>query len=341
MYRFHLDSALVPVSATDADIDNGQQEIDYERLYDLRTGRRDESCHSTLTLITPLREVAALTRDLRSLRAVNLESRAEGDRTGLWDCHVTLRGRKCDGSRRSVVPIHLPWKRDESTLCLVNLTAAKLDNLRGADTSSLDDMFKFTRKLGFNFAPREYTGIDWKVTGNHHTGDRKLLGFLERFDRLFSIDLVSECLMNEADLRGIDNRWRKVFHLGSWDDWVGRVDEEVYERRCSMIPDRRASHFEGRYHSHCGLCNPHFQLRRLNRFSRDLWQDQLNSSSFLPRAGPVQNQIARIGMRFRTSGHEDLRILFMDDEARSKNIEHTKADMDICADELDSNSFGD
>lgn len=178
----------------------------------------------TQAFLVPLEEVRDLTRELRSLRRVNREARYEGESS--FDGSLRLNQTEQGGTTDLCPPINLPWKANQNFFCLVDFDAFVTDCLNGVSTVLIDQIFSTVRLLGFS--------IDRTLKYGFESFDNygEFAGFISRFTKVHHVALVSDRLMAEADLENISDGLRSTFTLSCWDDWVGRVQEDVIGPHC-------------------------------------------------------------------------------------------------------------
>lgn len=216
VYRFQLQFSLIP----DSEMSDDEEETEEPQAF-----------------LAPLKEVRDLTRDLRSLRRVNTESRYEGER--VFDSCLRLNQTEEGGTSDLCRPINLPWKNTWNFFCFVNLTESDLECLERASTSLIAHVFKTVRFLGL--------GINRGIEGGlEYTEDYSAFAkFILRFPQIQQVALVSDQLMSEADLDNINDEIRYTFALSCWIDWVGRVQEDVIGSHCHATEiDTREEHLE-------------------------------------------------------------------------------------------------
>lgn len=203
VYRFYLQFSLIP------DSEMSDEKDDTEELQ---------------AFLTPLKEVRDLTRDLRILRRVNTESRYEGER--LFDSYLCLNQTEEGGTSDLCPPINLPWKNDRNFFSFVSLTECDLECLEKASTKLIAQVLKTIRLLGLDFDKRLVYGPD-------NEGDYSVFAqFILLFSQIREVRLVSDQLMSEADLDDINDEIRSMYAFSCWDDWVGRVQEDVIGSHC-------------------------------------------------------------------------------------------------------------
>lgn len=167
----------------------------------------------------PLDEVRHLTRELRSLRRVNREARYEGE--SLFDGSLRLNQTEQGGTTDLYPPINLPWKANQNFFCFVDLDEFVLECLDRASTVFIDQVFTTVRMLGLDMD----SAIDFGIEAID--GYSSFAEFILLFTEVHYVALVGDRLMSEAELENIDDELRSTFTLSCWDDWVGRVQEDV------------------------------------------------------------------------------------------------------------------
>ncbi|KAK2598407.1 hypothetical protein N8I77_011827 [Diaporthe amygdali] len=182
-----------------------------------RTHDGDETFDFMEYFLFPSEEVRDLTRDLRSLRKVNKESRHESER--LFDSCLHLNQTKQGETSRSFPPISIPWKRDQNYLCLKSQNVvAGFD--RKNDMAFIEQAFENVRLLAF--------GVDdslWRLLASA-AGVTSLAGLITCCPNVQHVALVSDLLMYDGMNSSFD-MIRAGFGASFWDDWVGRVKEGV------------------------------------------------------------------------------------------------------------------
>lgn len=176
--------------------------------------------------VVPLEEVRDLTRDLRSLRSVNTECRHEGE--PLFDNCLRLNQTEQGGTTDLCPPISLPWKGYRNFFCLVGATELDMIRAEQANTTLIDQIFKTVQLLGFGVD----RALDNGLYGYDSTDFAVYGGFILRFTQIRHVALVSDQLMSETDLDGIGDDIRSCFTLSCWDDWYGRVHEDIIDSHC-------------------------------------------------------------------------------------------------------------
>lgn len=268
VYRFQLQFSIIPESEMSDD---------------------EEETEQPQAFLTPLKEVRDLTHDLRSLRRVNTESRYEGER--LFDSCLRLNQTEEGGTSDLCPPINLPWKNDLNFFCFVNLTESDLACLEAASTNLIAHVFKTVRLLGLGID----RGLEYGLAESEDYDD--FAGFILLFPQIQHVALVSDLLMSEADLDNIDDDIRYSYALSCWDDWAGRVHEDVIG---SCIEDPK-------------VVTKEEHLTSLEEFAgRMRYYDDTHSES-----GGVLWEIG-YGMIFRTK--EDFGYLLLDDETLEELI---------------------
>lgn len=174
--------------------------------------------------VEPLEEVKDLTRELRSLRKVNRESRYEGE--SLFDSCLRLNQTEQGDTTDLYPPISLPWKHNPSFFCFVGLDELDLEYLVKASTTFIAQVFSTVRLLGI--------GVDRTLEDGIPDFDEysEIAEFILLFSEIHHVALVSDRLMSEADLEYIDDDIRSAFTLSCWNDWAGRVQEDVIGSQC-------------------------------------------------------------------------------------------------------------
>lgn len=219
VYRFQLQFSLIP----DSEMSDDEEETEEPQAF-----------------LAPLKEVRDLTRDLRRLRRVNTESRYEGER--LFDSYLRLNQTEEGGTKDVCSPINLPWKSDRNFFCFVNLTESDLERLDQASTNLIAHVFKTVRLLGIGITSRLEDGP------NDTEEYSDIAQFILRFPQIQQVALVSDKLMSKVDLENINDNLRSNFALSCWDDWVGRVQEDVIGSHChSTEIDTGREHMEALY----------------------------------------------------------------------------------------------
>lgn len=170
--------------------------------------------------LVPSEEVKDLTRELRSLRRVNTECRHEGER--LFDNCLRLNQTEQGDTTDLHPPISLPWKGSRNFFCLFDVSEIEL-RFVGTSTRFIDQIFNTVQLLGFGMDRRHRLGLDRCPS----LVCENFVGFISKFTQIRNVSLVSDKLMSEEDLHDIDNEVRSSFTLSSWDDWFGRVHEDV------------------------------------------------------------------------------------------------------------------
>jgi hypothetical protein len=171
--------------------------------------------------LVPLEEVGYLTSELRSLQRVNTESRHEGERL-FGSClrfNQTEKGEATD----LCPPINLPWKGTRNFFCFVGLDEPDVACLLKANTALIDQVFSTVELLGLGLDRAIEVDIDYYFD---------FAEFILLLPKIRHASVVSDLLMSEADLDNIDEDTRSNFTLSSWNDWVGRVPEDVITSHC-------------------------------------------------------------------------------------------------------------
>lgn len=203
VYRFRLKFSSTP----DSEMSDDEEEAEVPQAF-----------------LVPLDEVGHLTCELRSLRKVNREARYEGE--SLFDGSLRLNQTEQGGTTDLCPPINLPWKANQNFFCLVDFDGFVTDCLYGVSTVLIDQIFSTVRLLGFGMDRTLEYGIE--IFENHS----EFTEFISRFTKVHHVALVSDRLMSEADLENISDDLRSTFTLSCWDDWVGRVQEDVIGSHC-------------------------------------------------------------------------------------------------------------
>lgn len=201
VYRFRLEFSSIPDSVSSDDDD-------------------EEEAEAPQAFLVPLEEVRHLTRELRSFRSVNREARYEGE--SLFDGSLRLNQTEQGGTTDLYPPINLPWKANRNFFCFVNLDGSVLQCLDTASTIWIDHAFTTVRMLGLGMDNAVDFGIE--ALGGYSSFAEFILLFTEVHD----VALVGDRLMSEAELQNIDDDLRSTFTLSCWNDWVGRVQEDVF-----------------------------------------------------------------------------------------------------------------
>lgn len=305
--------------------------VDYRFGSSERGKHQDLGPRKKMALLQPLPEVAIFTRDLRRLRAVNAEARMESEFSPInggsasqdtrVDSHLEFLGR-IYGCGDRVCPIRLPWSRRFTQLCLVDLTAADADLLFDTSTvtTTIDDIFAKVQKFGLMLNRRHSHGFErkllWPKIGHHGLAD-----LIKRFHSLEWILLVSDLLMSEDTLLGMDDHDRERYMFDSWYDWAGRIPETWVEDARYRTGNVRMKSLE--QHVYC-----------MDRFHRWLdvqstWDARFdihtNTSGFFPM------------MKFRTIESCDF-ILTSDEEQEELMAELTSDSDSDSSDEQSSTS---
>lgn len=178
-----------------------------------------ENTERPKAFLTPLEEVKDLTRELRNLRRVNRESRYEGE--SLFDGYLRLNQTEQGDATDFCLPINLPWKRKHNFFCFVDLFESDLECLDRADTVLIDQVFSTVRLLGLSVNRAIEDGI---LAFGDYSGFAE---FISLFHEVVAVALVSDRLMSENELEDIDDDFRSTFALGCWNDWFGRVQEDI------------------------------------------------------------------------------------------------------------------
>ncbi|KAG6368624.1 hypothetical protein INS49_002837 [Diaporthe citri] len=203
VYRFRLEFSSIP----DSELSDDEEETEVPQAF-----------------FAPLKEVKYLTREVRSLRKVNRESRYEGE--SLFDGCLRLNQTEQGGTTDLCPPINLPWKGNRSVFCFVGLNEFDLVCLEQASWVFIAQVFSTVRLLGLGLDRESEDGIT--ADGDYH----EFAEFILLFQEIHEVALVSDRLMSEADLDYIDDDIRSSFTLSCWDDWVGRVHEDVIGSHC-------------------------------------------------------------------------------------------------------------
>lgn len=203
VYRFQLNIASIPILGPD------------EFVAELPASALVREAY-----LVPSEEVKDLTRELRSLRRVNTECRHEGER--LFDNCLRLNQTEQGDTTDLHPPISLPWKGSRNFFCLFDVSEIELGFV-GTSTRFIDQIFNTVQLLGFGMDRRHRLGLDRcpSLVGAH------FVGFISKFTQIRNVSLVSDKLMSEEDLYDINDGWRSSYTLSSWDDWFGRVHEDV------------------------------------------------------------------------------------------------------------------
>lgn len=198
--------------------------LEFSSVPDPEMSDKEEEAGITQAFLVPLEEVRDLTRELRSLRKVNIEARCEGE--SLFDGSLRLNQTKKGGTTDLFPPISLPWKARKTVFCFVDLNEFVMDCLYGASTVLIDQIFSTVQLLGF--------GMDRTLEYGFETSDNynEFKEFILRFTEIRHVALVSDRLMSQADLENINDDLRSTFTMSCWDDWVGRVQEDVIGSHC-------------------------------------------------------------------------------------------------------------
>lgn len=177
----------------------------------------DETLDFMEHFLIPLDEVRDLTRDLRSLRRVNKESRHESGR--LFDSCLHLNQTKQGETSSSCPPIDIPWKSHQNYLCLnsQNVVASfdKKDNM-----AFIEQAFENIRLLAFGVDVSLSLLLAFPADG------AKLVDLITCCPNVQHVALVSDLLMH-GGINSSFNSVRSSFRISFWDDWVGRVEEGV------------------------------------------------------------------------------------------------------------------
>lgn len=262
VYRFRLELSPTP----DSDMSGDEEEAEVPQAF-----------------LVPLDEVRHLTRELRSLRRVNREARYEGE--SLFDGSLRLNQTEQGGTTDLYPPINLPWKANQNFFCFVGLNEFVLQWVDRASTVLIDQVFTTVRMLGLGMD----SAIDFGIEASD--GYSSFAEFMLLFTEVHDVALVSDRLMSEAELENIDDELRSAFTLSCWDDWVGRVQEDVIGSRVNdprIVTKEQHLEILEFFTDYMPLC-----------FSKI----QSESSGWLSEIG--------FGMIFRTK--EDLDYLLLDD----------------------------
>lgn len=170
--------------------------------------------------LVPLDEMRHLTRELRSLRRVNREARHEGE--SLFDGSLRLNQTEQGGTTDLYPPINLPWKANQNFFCFVNLDGSVLRCLDRASRVLIDQAFTTVRMLGLGMD----SAVDFGIEAL--SGSSSFTEFILLFTEVHDVALVGDRLWSKAELQNIDDELRSTFTLSCWDDWVGRVQEDVF-----------------------------------------------------------------------------------------------------------------
>lgn len=170
----------------------------------------------------PSKEVRNLTSELRNLRRVNTECRHEGEH--LFDNCLRLNQTEQGGTTAFCPPISLPWSATSNCFCLVGLNDETMAWLEDASTTLVDNAFKTVQLLGIE--------INREFEYGFAISDEDLAELILHFSQIKVVALVSDMLMLEADLENIEDEIRSSYPLYCWNDWVGRVDDEVLGSQC-------------------------------------------------------------------------------------------------------------
>lgn len=192
---------------------------------DIELSDDEEETEIPQAFVEPLEEVKDLTRELRSLRKVNRESRYEGE--SLFDSCLRLNQTEQGDTTDLYPPISLPWKHNTSFFCFVGLNEFDLEYLEEASRVFISQIFSTVRLLGFGVDRALKDGIT-----THYVDYNAFAEFILLFSEIHHVALVSDRLMSEADLEYINDDIRSSFTLSCWDDWVGRVHEDVIGSHC-------------------------------------------------------------------------------------------------------------
>lgn len=209
--------------------------IPYTRIYRFRLEfgivsdprvSSDEEFAGRQALLVPLKEVGYLTRELRSLRKVNTESRYESER--YFDGYLRLNQTKNRDMADSYPPINIPWNRDQNFFCFVGLKELDLLWLKEENTAWIAPVFSTVTSLGIGVDRALEDGLTNAEFFERDNFARLIL----LFPKIEEVVLVSDLLMTETDLDNIDDDVRSRFTLESWTDWVGKVPEDIISPRC-------------------------------------------------------------------------------------------------------------
>lgn len=203
VYRFELKSSRIPIFGPD------------DFVIELPASAITHEAY-----LVPSEEVKDLTRELRSLRRVNMECRHEGER--LFDNCLRLNQTKQGDTTDLHPPISLPWTGSRNFFCLVDVSEYDMP-CRRTSTRFIDQIFNTVQLLGFGMDRRHRLGLY-----RSPSLDCELFaGFISKFTQIRHVSLVSDKLMSGDDLYDIDDDVRSSFSLSCWDDWLGRVHEDV------------------------------------------------------------------------------------------------------------------
>ncbi|KAJ0122336.1 hypothetical protein J7T55_002849 [Diaporthe amygdali] len=177
----------------------------------------DETFDFMEYFLVPMDEVRDLTRELRSLRRVNKESRHESVR--LFDSCLHLNQTKQGETSSSCPPIDIPWKSHQNYLCLKsqNVVAGfdKKDNM-----AFIEQAFENVRLLAFGVDASLSLLLTFTADGAN------LADLITCCPNVQHVALVSDLLMYDG-MKNLFDRIRSGFRVSFWDDWVGRVEEGV------------------------------------------------------------------------------------------------------------------